>query len=327
MIENLIEKFRRKVRIRIPATTSNLGPGFDALGMALKLYNEIEVSWLREHGDVHTEIEGEGFAQLPRGEKNPIVQAFRLILPKTRFPYAMRMRMKNRIPLARGLGSSAAARLGGLLAAAALRDFRESAVADMVAQAVALEGHPDNVIPAFHGGLCVSIWDGVHGNVALGEGGGRHPLWLRLKIPRDLGVVVCMPDFEVSTEKARKLLPAKVPLKDAVHNVQRTALLIGALERGELGLLRVAMDDLLHQPYRRPLMRGMDSVIAAAVRAGAFGAALSGAGPTILALTLRGPKQAKIGREMQKAFFRSGVESRYLALDVEPTGARIEIET
>ena len=118
-----------------------------------------------------------------------------------------------------------------------------------------------------------------------------------------------------------------MPFKDAVHNASRLALLIGALERGEMGLLKIAMQDVLHQPYRRPLMRGMDAVIAAAVRAGAFGAALSGAGPSILALTLRGPKQAKIGRAMQKAFFRSGVESRYLALDVEPAGTRIEIET
>ncbi|MBI5245459.1 MAG: homoserine kinase [Elusimicrobia bacterium] len=310
-----MEKYRRRVRVRIPATTSNLGPGFDVLGMALKLHNELEISWLPIPGEVRIEIEGEGFANLPRSDKNLVLQAFRLILPKSRFPYALRMRMINRIPLARGLGSSAAARLGGLLAAAALRDFRDSGVADVVAQACALEGHPDNVIAAFHGGLCVSIWDG------------GQPTWLRLRLPRDLGVVVCLPDFEVSTEKARRLLPAKVPLRDAVHNASRLALLIGALERGELGLLKIAMDDVLHQPYRRPIMRGMDAVIAAAVRAGAFGAALSGAGPSILALTLRGPKQAKIGRAMQKAFFRSGIESRYLALDVEPAGARIEIET
>ena len=315
MIASAHGKFRPRVRVRVPATTSNLGPGFDTLGMALKLYNEIEVAWLREPGEVFTDIEGEGSARLPRGEKNPIVQAFRMILPKSRFPYALRVKMTNRIPLARGLGSSAAARLGGLLAAAALRDFRNPGVADVVSRACALEGHPDNVVPAFHGGLCASIWDG------------GQPVWLRLKLPRDLGVVVCLPDFEVSTEKARKLLPAMVPFRDAVHNASRVALLIGALERGEMGLLKIAMEDVLHQPYRRPLMRGMDAVIAAAVRAGAFGAALSGAGPSILALTLRGPKQAKIGRAMQKAFFRSGVESRYLALDVEPAGTRIEIET
>lgn len=315
MISSPAEKYRRSVRVRIPATTSNLGPGFDALGMALKLYNDLEVCRLPVPGELCAEIDGEGLAQLPRSEKNLILQAFRLLLPKSRFPYALQVRMINRIPLARGLGSSAAARLGGLLAAAALRDFRDTSAADVVARACGLEGHPDNVIPAFHGGLCVSIWDG------------GQPTWLRLKIPRDLGVVVCLPDFEVSTEKARKLLPVKVPLRDAVHNASRLALLIGALERGELGLLKTAMEDVLHQPYRRPIMRGMDAVIAAAIHAGAFGAALSGAGPSILALTLRGPKQAKIGRAMQKAFFRSGVESRYLALDVEPAGARIEIET
>jgi len=310
-------KYRPRVKVRVPATTSNLGPGFDTLGMALKLYNEIDLSWAHGKGETLTEIEGEGRAELPPGERNPIVQAFRLILPKSRFPYALRVKMTNRIPLARGLGSSAAARLGGLLAAAALRDFRNPGVEDVVARACALEGHPDNVVPAFHGGLCASMWDGARGR----------PAWVRLKMPRDLGVVVCVPDFKVSTEDARGLLPAKVPFKDAVRNASRLAMLIGALERGELGLLRLAMQDVLHQPYRRPLMRGMDAVIAAALRAGAFGAALSGAGPSVLALTTRGPKQAKIGRAMRKAFLRCGAKSRALALDVEPEGARIEIET
>ncbi|MFA6030927.1 MAG: homoserine kinase [Elusimicrobiota bacterium] len=308
------ERLRRRIRVRVPASTSNLGPGFDCLGMALKLYNDLELSWCPEHGEVLCEVEGEGFARLPRGEKNLVVQSFRQVLPKSRFPYALHLRMRNRIPLARGLGSSAAARLAGVLAAAALRDFRDLTVQDALAKACVLEGHPDNAVPAFHGGLCVSVLDAAR------------PLWLKLRIPKDLGVVVCIPDYEVPTDKARRVLPARVALADAVHNSSRLALLIAALERGELGLLRVAMQDVLHQPYRRALMRGMDAVLGAALRAGAFGAAVSGAGPTMLALTLRGPKQAKVGREMQKAFFRSGVESRYLALDVETTGARIEIE-
>jgi homoserine kinase len=308
------EKFRRRVRIRVPASTSNLGTGFDTLGMALKLYNEIEASWLPEAGDLRTEIDGEGARSLQADEKNLVSQCLRLVLPRKRFPYALRLRMRNRIPLCRGLGSSAAARLGGLLAGAALRDFKSVNPNAVLARACGLEGHPDNAVPAFHGGLCATIWDGVQ------------PTWLRLRVPRDLGVVVCVPDFEISTQKAREALPAKVPLRDAVHNASRLAMLVAALEHGELGLLRMAMDDVLHQPYRRPLMRGMDAVIASALKAGAFGAALSGAGPTVLALTLRGPKQAKAGRAMQKAFFRSGVESRYLALDVDPGGSRIEIE-
>ncbi|MFA6093094.1 MAG: homoserine kinase [Elusimicrobiota bacterium] len=309
-----IDKLRSCVRLRVPASTSNLGPGFDTLGLALRLYNEVECSWFPESGDVLTEIEGEGFARLPRGEKNLVVQAFRQVLPRKRFPYALRFKMKNRIPIGKGLGASAAARLSGVLAAAALRDFRELSIHDALARVCAMEGHPDNAVPAFHGGFCAAMLDK-----------GR-PQWLRLRIPKDIGVVVCVPEYDVPTDKARSILPAHVPLADAVHNTSRLAMLIASMERGELSYLREAMHDVLHQPYRRPLMRGMDAALTASLRAGAFGAALSGAGPAVLAFTLRGPKQAKVGREMQKAYFRAGVESRYLALDVDTHGTRIEIE-
>ncbi|MEE8425526.1 MAG: homoserine kinase, partial [Elusimicrobiota bacterium] len=170
----------------------------------------------------------------------------------------------------------------------------------------------DNVIPAFHGGLRACLReDGRVMHFCL--------LW-----PSDLGVVVCVPDFTVSTQKARRALPAKIAFQDAVHTSSRLALLISALEQGEYAWLKTAMRDVLHQPHRKKLIRGMDVVIQAAVKAGAFGASLSGSGPAIIAIALKGAKQAKIGRAMQKAFFRHGAESRYFVLDTEPKGARIE---
>ena len=303
----------RCIRVRVPATTSNLGPGFDVLGMALKLYNELELTALDAPEGLIIEIEGEGASSLPCGESNAAVEAFRAALPKGCKPRALRLRMKNRIPLGRGLGSSAAARLCGLLAGGAVHDFKERPLERLIQEACRMEGHPDNTVPAFYGGLCVSFKDGESF---------RH---LRLKLPKGLGVSVCVPDFQVSTEKARALLPRKVDLRDAVRNSSRLALLVAALEQGRFGWLKIAMQDSLHQPYRKRLVRGMDSVIAAAERAGAFGAALSGSGPTILALTPKGTAQARVGRAMEKAFARAGAKSRALALEIDTEGARVEI--
>jgi homoserine kinase len=316
----------KRIRVRVPATTSNLGPGFDVLGMALKLYCELELkaawpdlrrpSWKRGggssgRGQIRVEIEGEGAGELPEDDTNLIVKSFRRVLPASACTEPLLFKIKNGIPLSRGLGSSAAARLCGLLAANTLRPRRSAPVEKLVDYAVKLEGHPDNVMPAFHGGMQASLWE---------DGRTEH---YPVRIPKGLGVVVCIPDFEVSTEKARKSLPPRVSFQIASKTSARLAFLIGAFERGELRWLREAMQDVLHQPHRARLVKGMNKVIAAANKAGAYGAALSGSGPTILAFTPPGPKQAQIGRAMQKAFFAAGVESRYLALDVDLQGARV----
>lgn len=338
---------RRKIVVRVPATTSNLGPGFDVLGLALKLYCELEFTYWwadagvpllgRPRGVPHTrarkalgplaeagfpmgtvwvELSGEGSRELPADETNLVVRSFREALSANAFPYPMLFRVHNAIPIERGLGSSAAARLCGLLAAGAVYDFESSGMRpeDLVERACRKEGHPDNVVPAFHGGLQASLWDG------------ERLLHYSLRLPKDLGVAVCVPDFKVPTEEARKVLPKTVLRQDAVATTSRLAFLLGALERGEYGWLKVAMRDVLHQPYRRRLVRGMDGVIRAAEAAGAFGAALSGSGSSILALTLKGSKQAKVGRAMQKAFARYGVESRVLCLEVDREGTRVRGE-
>jgi homoserine kinase len=295
----------RAVRVRIPASTSNLGPGFDVLGMALTLYNEITVERSEK---LVVDIRGEGSGSLPEDGRNLVVRAFRALMPRSGF----RFRMTNRIPLGRGLGSSAAARLGGLLAAAFLGP-RRPPPGETVLRACSLEGHPDNAVPAFFGGLCASRY----------EGGKLQ--FVRLRRPKGLSVVACVPDFEVPTEKARAILPKRVPLKVAVQTASRLAMLLAAFEHRQYELLRSAMDDVLHQPYRKKLTPGMDAVIRAAVSAGAFGAALSGSGPTVLAFVPEG-KAGAAARSMERAFRRVRIASRSLRLGVDLEGARVECE-
>jgi len=300
-------------RVRVPASTSNLGPGFDVLGLALKLYNEVEVRALGRGGADRIEVAGEGEGSLPRDGTNVAARAVRSILPRGSKGGALLIRLVNRIPMGRGLGSSAAARLGGLLAGRALSRGRGAPGDDaLIEKACALEGHMDNVVTAYHGGLCAFLRD---------EGRVR---FFRARPPAGLKAVVCVPDFELPTEKARRALPRAVPLRDAVATAARTAFLLHALENGRFDLLPMAMKDVLHQPYRRRLIPGMDGVIASALRAGALGCALSGSGSAMFAFSRPGRACERIGRAMKAAFSRSGVKSRHIALDFDGRGAVVE---
>lgn len=299
-----------KVRVRVPATTSNLGPGLDVLGLALNLYNEVEMETLPFPGPVSVQILGEGLGRLSQDRTNEVVRAAFSAIPKG-IKNALRFKLTNRIPIARGLGSSAAARLGGLLAVQALwaGELSEAKLLDRVCQ---WEGHPDNATAAFYGGLRACYKNG------------RRFDSVPLPFPKDIAAVVCVPEFELSTREARNALPKKVPLRDAISNLSRLALFFGSLSQGKMDCLKKGMEDFLHQPYRKSLARGMDGVIRAALKAGAHGAALSGAGPSILALAQRGPKASWAGKAMQKAFSRCGIESRVLVLDPDQRGAVVE---
>ncbi|MBI4348727.1 MAG: homoserine kinase [Elusimicrobia bacterium] len=292
---------------RVPATTSNLGPGFDVLGMALTLYNELEIDFTVSGtvgGTCALRIEGEGAETLPKDETNEVARVLKAAGHLS--SYNARVRLKNAIPVARGLGSSAAVRLGALLASSVFGDHDEE---EIVAQACELEGHPDNVVPAFYGGLRLSLMDG------------ERLVHVPLREPKDLAVVACVPAFELSTEKARAVLPDKVSRADAIFTSARVGLLAYAFERRQYHLLRTAMQDVLHQPYRRPLVPGLRHVIDGANAAGAFGAALSGAGPTVLALSPKA-KAPRVARAMQKAFLSWRSESRGLVLGIDTKGAQ-----
>lgn len=305
-----MSKTLARVTVTVPATTSNLGPGFDCLGLALSLRNELTLELRDETGAASVEISGEGAETLPRDEHNVMVKAARLILPKS-LPGRLHFKCVNRVPLARGLGSSAAAAVAGLWASSHLFGTLRTSEDKLEAMAVELEGHPDNVAPCVHGGLTASLMD---------DGKARAN---RLNIHPSLSAVVCIPDFELATKKARAALPEKVPMADAVFNLSRALLLTRALEVGRTNRLASLMDDRLHQPYRAKLVPGLSDAIAAAVAAGAAGAALSGSGPTVFAF-VEASRAPHVGSAMKHAFAAKDVGSRWLHLDVDRQGVRIE---
>ena len=296
-----------RVHVRIPATSANLGPGFDALGLALALYNDVEA---HESDGVTVTVEGEGAGQLPTGADNVVARGVRLAFDGAGRPFkGVGLRCTNRIPPARGLGSSAAAWVGGLVAGNALVGGTLTSDA-LLSLATRAEGHPDNVAAALLGGLTVSCSadDGAVTAVSL-------------PVPEDLAWVVLVPTMTSSTAEARAVLPPAVPRGDAIFNVQRVALLLAALQGRRFDALATALDDRLHQPYRRTLFPWMPAVADAARRAGALGCVLSGAGPSLLALAAG--DGGAVARAMETALRAAGIEGRARAYAVDTAGATV----
>jgi homoserine kinase len=310
----------KKVTVQVPATSANLGPGFDVLGLALELYNEVHLetdeghfSSFRHSPPTSVTIEGHGAGRLPTDGSNLVLQAiFKVFEKAKRWPKgALRLRTVNRIPLARGLGSSSAAIVGGLCAANALTGGRLP-MSVLVETAVSMEGHPDNVVPAFVGGLCVA------GIVK------EEVRFLKFPAPSNLQAVVCSPDRPQETHEARRVLPSRIPFAAAVFTSSRVAFLLGALMQKRYDWLGFAMEDVLHQPVRARLIPGMRFAIAEARKAGAYGAALSGAGSSVIALVKPGPTAKKVGLAMEKAFVARSVPSRSQELALENKGVRYQ---
>jgi homoserine kinase len=296
-----------RVRVRVPATSANLGPGFDALGLALGLHNEVI---LEEADGVSVGVEGEGAGRLDGGATNLVARGVALGFEVAGRPFrGGHLRCVNRIPLSRGLGSSAAAWVGGLLAANALlgEPLDRDALVTVAARA---EGHPDNVAAALLGGLTVSCADGARITA------------VSLPVPPEIAWVVLLPEAESSTREARAVLPDSVPRADAIFNVQRVSLLLAALGAGRPDLLGLAMQDRLHQPYRQRLFPWMETVATAGRRAGALGCVLSGAGPSMLA-AVRG-RGDDVARALERALREAGIGGRALSLSVDAAGATWE---
>jgi homoserine kinase len=292
------------IGVRVPATSANLGPGFDVLGLALGLYNEI----VYEEADrVSVTVEGEGAGRLDTGAGNIVARAALMAHEAAgrRFAGAA-IHCVNRIPPARGLGSSAAAWVGGLVAANAALGSPLDRDA-VLALACRAEGHPDNVAAALLGGLTVSCLSGERVTA------------VSLPVTADLGWVVLVPGFESSTREARAVLPDTVTRADAVFNLQRMGLLLAALASGRVDVLGVAMEDRLHQPQRLALFPWMEAVRRAALEAGALGCVLSGAGPSLLA-AVRGAAHP-VARAMEGALDLAGLAGRALQLPVDTDGA------
>lgn len=297
-----------RVRVTVPATSANLGPGFDCLAVALDLRNEVEAT-LSDRPQV--DVVGEGQEVLPRDEGNAVYRAAQRVAEQAGARVAFAFRCTNRIPLDRGLGSSAAARVAGAAAANRLLGS-PLPQEELVRLTVDLEGHPDNAVAAWLGGLVVAVQDG-DGRVC----------WQRVTPGRFPSVVLCVPELRVPTEEARARLPAQVSLHDAVFNTGRAALLVAALCNGDFHALGVATQDRLHQPYREDLIPGFRDAVHAARQAGAWGAALSGAGSTVLAFCP--PERApEVGEAMKRALWRHGVHSRWMASSVDERGVLLE---
>ena len=261
-----------------------MGPGFDCLGMALDLWNSLEVIPAADlAGNGHlVEVTGHGAEELAVDSSNLIYRSMRFLFQEAGQDLPpVSLRCHNEIPLARGLGSSAAAIAGGLVAANALCGGAFTAK-DLLEMAATMEGHPDNVAAAVLGGLQLVLSD-------------ESLLYTApIATPPELQVVLFVPELRIATEDARAVLPSHISVADAVHNTSRIALLVAGMATNHPEYLRLATEDRLHQPYRLPLFPAMKVIFAAARDAGALGVFLSGSGSTVLALTQ--------GREMTVAY-------------------------
>jgi homoserine kinase len=278
MVTNwLAELDGRRVIVEVPASSANLGAGYDCLGVALGLINRVEVEvrgWSR--GEIELTVDGEGVGELPADRTNRCVQGIEAALREVRgeIPEGVgwRIETRNEIPLARGLGSSAAATVAGLVAGNSLLGEPLTS-ADLLRLATAIEGHPDNAAAALLGGFTVS---------AVTDAGIES---LRFDAPRDLRAILFIPELRLATRDMREALPEKVPLTDAVSNLSRVAVGVAGMAMGRFDLLRVLMVDRLHEPYRAEVYPQLPKLVEGARRAGAIGACLSGAGSTVLAFS------------------------------------------
>ena len=288
--------------VRVPASSANLGPGFDCLGIAWNLYNEIEYE-LSDSGLVI-----EGCDERFQGEDNLTYRAFRRALDYAgvKAPGVTIRFRKTEIPVSRGLGSSAALIAGGVVAADRLCSLGLSDE-ERLSIATGIEGHPDNVAPALFGGMTVSAMDG------------ERAVTCPCPVSPKLYFTVLIPPFELSTELSRSVLPASYSRPDAVFNLSRTALLLRALETGDAQLLRVGLQDRLHQPYRLPLIAGVEQAKAAAEACGAIGLCISGAGSTLLCIAA----EADFSRRFAAKLLETLPGWRVLAVTPDLSGAKI----
>ena len=300
---------RCQITVRVPATTANLGPAFDCLGMALDIWN-----WVRlEVGpSPKVRITGQGVDQLPGDATNLVYRASQRLFDEAGVaPPPLSIQCYNRIPLERGLGSSAAAIVGGLVAASHLAG-QPLPTERLLSLAVEMEGHPDNVVAALLGGAQIA---------APGEEG---LITSPVRVPSDLRVVLYVPQGAISTAEARAVLPRQVSREDAIYNIGRVALLVNALAGGRLQELRAGTQDRLHQPYRQDLFPAMKVVIREAMNAGALGAFVSGSGPTVLALTQG--REMSIAYEMAEAARKANAPGETIITEPSESGVHV-VET
>ena len=290
----------KTLHAQIPATSANVGSGFDAVGIALTLYNDIYFTEEPDKDTITVEIEGLGANSLPRNfDENMVGQAMKAVAIKNRqsLPKGGTLRLVNAIPPARGLGSSSAALVGGILIGNALTGNKMTRE-DMLTMATVLEGHPDNVAPAIYGGLSVSI-----------------------PIDDDLSFITVSPEVEVSTEEARKALPKTIDYQSAVFNVSRVSFLVSSLFTKQYDRIAYGLQDKLHVPYRLRLIPSGELVLKKAVEAGALGATISGSGSTLIAFAT--DQEVQIMDTMINCFNDHGIAATGHILKCSNEGAKL----
>ena len=293
----------KRFAVSVPATSANLGPGFDTIGLALELRIRAEVQVLGAGVAPTWEFRG---AEAPThgGLRDEMLRAMRTLFASVgQTPPPLAIAVDNPIPLGRGLGGSAAGAALGLAIGAALRD-PEPSIEELTRTVTVLEGHPDNGVPAIVGGIVVAVSEG------------EDVVYARFDPPPGMRAQVVVPDFSMPTREARAILPDAYPRRDAVYNVGHAALLAAAFASGQIDLLRSAMHDRLHQPFRASFVPGLPEMLALETPA-LLGVALSGAGPSVIALVREG---CDAGERMQAIFAKHGIASRVLDLALSAGG-------
>ena len=301
------------IQVKVPATTANIGAGFDCLGAALTLHNEFRFTPTAADAPFFTLDVIGAAVEAEKLEANPdnlLYVAFAYLYEKIGKPVPnIHIDIDLKVPLSRGLGSSATAIVGGLVGANELAGSPLSQI-EVMHLAIELEGHPDNVVPALLGGCQLSVNHQHDWVICPWE-------WNEAIVP-----VVAIPDFELSTEESRLVLPQQYARAQAIFNASRLGLLPHGLAQNNEQYLRAALDDQIHQPYRKNLIVGYDKVQMAAVEAGAFGMVISGAGPTLLALA--NPENAQaVATVMQETWSAFKVTAQTKVLAIAPEGATV----
>lgn len=302
---------KKLITFKIPATSANIGSGFDSVGLALNIYNEIHIYENDNSKKIEFEIFGEGENEISKKD-NMIYSAMKLVFKKLKSNPQKGYVIKciNRIPISRGLGSSSAAIIGGLLCANYMIGDKLSIEKDILNMAVQIEGHPDNVAPAILGGI-------ISGVVKKEE----DFKYIKIKPPKNLKAIVSIPDFYLSTEIARNILPKEITRKDAIFNISRAALLTSALFSNRLDLLEIATEDKIHQDYRAKFIPNLNQLFKETKKAGAYSVTISGAGSSILALT-KDDKNIieKVSKAMHSSFKKKNINSIIKVLNIPTKG-------
>ncbi|NLV82359.1 MAG: homoserine kinase [Synergistaceae bacterium] len=301
------------ITLRVPATSANLGSGYDALGMAVSLYNIFKVMELLPYGEFKIEAHGEGASELTNPKLNLVITSYKMTCERWGVTApGFSLWCHNIVPLSRGLGSSAGAVCAGVLIAKYLTGYKADEDELLRAMTV-IEGHPDNVAPCYLGGMVVSCWDGIDLR------------YIRLpELPPEILCVIAVPEERVNTLDARNALPKVVPFEDAVFNLGRAALLTAAWATGKWSYLKWGMDDKLHQPYRIKLFSGGEVIFSRVQELPeCISVAISGSGPSVIAL-VNGAAH-RVAEAMCRTFTEHGVRSQFFVTDGSSEGARVDI--